>query len=229
MSVLRKLGALTASGLSLGLGLVIAASAANAAILPLTVYNDNGTPTDFAAEVEMTCYVGGCDMTFTNTSDTSGVAGDSAIDKIYFEDGFANYFSTASITGDTGTVNFVEGTVTPGTKPQALSGWSGTWSEGYFVRDGNKDDGINALGYDGADDSLTISLAFLNGGFDATALAQKILNIIEDMMVAIHVNECAPDTSCNAYATPIPAAIWLLGSALLGLFGFGAVRRSGAT
>lgn len=228
MSVLRKLGALTASGLMLGLGMVIAVPAANAAMLPLTVYNDNGTPTDFTAEVDMTCYVGGCDMTFTNTSDPSGIAGDSAIHQIYLEEGFATYFASSPITlTQTAGVNFVQGTVNNGTKPQALSDWSGTWEYGYFERDGKKDDGINPLASSG--DSLTISLAFLNGGFDATLLAEKILDVLMDMMVAVHVNECAPDESCNAYATPIPGAVWLLGSALLGLFGFSVRRRSSAT
>lgn len=228
MSVLRKLGAWTTSGLMLGFGMVIAVPAANAAMLPLTVYNDNGTPTDFTAEVDISCDGGGCDLTFTNTSDPSGIAGDSAIHQIYFEEGFATYFDDAEASAFTGTVNFVQGTVTPGTKPQALSGWSGTWSEGYFVRDGNKDDGINPLLSSG--DSLTISLAFINAiSFDAVVLSQRILDAIQNMMVAVHVNECAPDESCNAYATPIPGAIWLLGSALLGLFGFSVRRRSSAT
>ena len=227
MSVLKKLGAWTASGLMLGLGMVIAASAANAAILPLTVYNDNGTPTDFTAEVDLSCGGGVCDLTFTNTSDPSGIAGDSAIHQIYFEEGFATYFDSAWVSASTGTVNFTQGTVTPGTKPQALSGWAATWIEGFFQRDGNAGDGINPLLSSG--DSLTISLAFIDASFDAIVLSQRILDALADMMVAIHVNECAPDVSCNAYATPIPGAIWLLGSALLGLFGFSVRRRSSAT
>lgn len=215
-------------GLVFGLAMMVFAPAANAIPVPLKVYNDDGTPTDFSAELDVSCNGGGCDLTLTNKSDPTGVAQNSAIQQIYLGQGFADYFSSSSISGTTGDVSFVKGKVTPGTKPQANTqisgGWTTTWSDGYFVRDGNKDDGINPLLSSG--DSLTISLAFLGNPLTSLALVSNILSDLENMMVAVHVNACGPnDASCAANAVPIPGAIWLLGSALLGLFGFSARGR----
>lgn len=227
LSCKNKLTFMT-GGLVLGAVMIVFAPAANALTVPLQVYNDNGTPTDFSAEIDVSCNGGGCDLTFTNTSDPTGVAQDSAIHQIYLEEGFGDYFSSSTISGTTGDVSFVKGNVTPGTKPQANTlidgGWTSTWSDGYFVRDGNKDDGINPLLSSG--DSLTISLAFLGNPLTSLALVSNILSDLENMMVAVHVNACGPnDASCAANAVPIPGAIWLLGSALLGLFGFSARGR----
>lgn len=222
-----------ASALILGLGLIVAAPVANAVTMPLTVYNDNGVATDFEAELEITSISGGLLLTFTNTSSLSENALGSAINQIYLESGFGDYFVSSSIYADAGTVNFVKDTVGPGTKPQdhtnvGTTGWSTTWSEGYFTRSGNKDDGINALGYDSADDSLTLLLAFDSGKSLTPEELRDLILTDTAFSVAVHVNACVdePDESCNAYATPIPGAIWLLSSALLGLVGFGRWRRA---
>jgi len=227
MSVPRKLKAWTVCGLALALGMVIAAPAANAVTMPLTVYNDNGEATDFTAELEITATAGGLHLTFTNTSALDGNASLSAIDQVYLEAGFDDFFDTAAVAGTTGDVTFTQKTVTSGTKPQdsGTIGWTTTWAEGYFTRDGSKDDGINT------GESLTLFLAF-DGGQSLTPLqlAIRILNDPDFSAVAIHANACVdePDTSCSAYATPIPGAIWLLASALLGLVGFGARRKAAA-
>lgn len=215
------------------IGSFMVAPVANAVTLALEVYNDNGEATDFTAELEITDTTDGLLFTFTNTSALDGNALNSAIDQIYLEAGYADIFESAALSADTGTVVFSKGTVTPGTKPQdnTTIDWTTTWAHGYFTRDGKKDNGINALGYDGADDSLTLYLAFIEGeSISAPLMAKLILNDESFTMVAIHANACVdrPDTSCNAYATPIPAAIWLLGSALLGLVGFGARRKTTA-
>jgi hypothetical protein len=211
------------------LALVVAAPNANAITMPLIVYNGSGD--NFTAQLEITTTTGGLLLTITNTSDLSSDAGASAIDKLWLEEGFSDSFDSASIYGTTGTVTFQQGTVNPGTKPNNYSaiGWTSTWDQGYFTRDGNKDDGINALGYDGQNDSLTIFLAFgSNPSLTPFQLYAKILLDPEYKMVAIHANECSPDQSCDAYATPIPATVWLFGSALLGLMGFGSRRRAAA-
>lgn len=236
MFVWKKFGILAVSGLMFAIGSFMVAPVANAVTLALEVYNDNGEATDFTAELEITATTDGLLFTFTNTSALDGNALESAIDQIYFEAGYANIFETATLAppgGTTGTVVFSQGTVTPGTKPQdsGTIDWTTTWAEGYFTRDGAKNNGINALGYDGADDSLTLYLAFIDGeSVSAHLMSKLILNNSSFTMVAIHANACVdrPDTSCNAYATPIPAAIWLLGSALLGLVGFGARRKATA-
>lgn len=233
MFVWKKFGILAVSGLMFAIGSFMVAPVANAVTLALEVYNDNGEATDFTAELEITETTDGLLFTFTNTSALDGNALESAVDQIYLEAGYADIFDSATLDppgGTTGTVVFSQGTVTPGTKPQALD-WTTTWAEGYFTRDGEKDNGINALGYDGADDSLTLYLAFTEGkSINAILMAKLILKDASFTMVAIHANACVdePDTSCNAYATPIPAAIWLLGSALLGLVGFGARRKATA-
>jgi len=225
MSIPRKLKAWTVCGLALAFGMAIAAPAANAITLPLTVYNDNGVATDFTAELSITSTTGGLLLTFSNTS--TGNALESAIDQIYLEAGFDDIFNTAVVDGTTGTVTFSQKTVNSGTKPQdsGTIGWTTTWAEGYFTRDGSKDDGINT------GESLTLFLAF-DGGQSLTPLqlAIRILNDPDFSAVAIHANACVdePDTSCSAYATPIPGAIWLLASALLGLVGFGARRKAAA-
>lgn len=235
MLIWKRIGAGAACGIMAALALVVAAPNANAITMPLTVYNGDGP--NFTAELEITSTTGGLLLTITNTSDLSSDAGSSAIDKVWLEAGFGNSFDSSSITsgggGTTGTVNFVKGTVNPGTKPNnsGAIGWTSTWDQGYFTRDGNKDDGINALGYDGQNDSLTIFLAFgSNPSLTPFQLYAKILLDPEYKMVAIHANACVdnPDSSCNAYATPIPATVWLFGSALLGLMGFGSRRRAAA-
>lgn len=230
MFVWKKFGILAVSGLMFAIGSFMVAPVANAVTLALEVYNDNGEATDFTAELEITETTDGLLFTFTNTSALDGNALESAIDQIYLEAGYADYFDSAILYDDTGTVVFSQGTVVGGTKPQALD-WTTTWADGYFTRDGGKNNGINALGYDGADDSLTLYLAFIDGeSLSAPLMARMILKDDSFTMVAIHANACVdePDTSCNAYATPIPAAIWLLGSALLGLVGFGARRKATA-
>lgn len=229
MLMLKRMGAGAASALLVVLALVFAAPAANAITMPLTVYNGDGT--NFTAQAEITSTSGGLLLTITNTSDLSSDASGSAIDKVWLESGFGDSFDSASIYGTTGTVVFQQGTVTPGTKPNNFSeiGWTSTWDQGYFTRDGNKDDGINALGYNSQDDSLTLFLAFgSNPSITPLQLYAKILMDDSYSLVAVHANECSPNNSCDAYATPIPATVWLFGSALLGLIGFGSRRRNNA-
>lgn len=239
MLLCKKLAAFAAVGLIFGLGLVTASPGAKAyETIPLTVYNPDWGATDFEAELRIDTYMDGgtwyASLTFVNLSEEGSSAFQSAIDKIWLEEGFGNIFDGVASTSSTGVVNITQETVNSGTKPNNSTeiGWTTTWADGYWTRDGNKDDGINALGYNdpGEDDSFTLILAFGEGEeMTAEDLKNSILTDEDLRLVAIHSNACVdnPDQSCNAVATPIPGAIWLLGSAILGLVGFGARRKVG--
>lgn len=68
-------------------------------------------------------------------------------------------------------------------------------------------------------DGVTSTQAFLD------ALGAGIIDPMGIRRVAMHVIRCVDDESCTAISVPIPGAIWLFASALLGLFGFGYRRR----
>ena len=74
-----------ASAMIFGLGLIVAAPAANAITMPLTVYNDNEVATDFEAELEITSISEELLLTFTTTSSLSENALGSAINQIYLK------------------------------------------------------------------------------------------------------------------------------------------------
>lgn len=115
-----------------------------------------------------------------------------------------------------------------------------------FGADINSQNQFNAVGFDGSNagsgapvlsvnvdgttEFITILYAITDmAAFDAdfpTLEALKSAIALGDVSVMIHVLACGPDgASCRALAQPIPPAIWLFISALIGLGGFGASRR----
>lgn len=236
MSALRSLCVGVATAAAVVFGLIAAPRDAEAFTVQIDIYNDNGVATDFSAEVEVTCDGSGCYFTFTNTSPVPSNADESAIDQVLFQSGFGSYFGSSSIfaaAADDGNPSTPEGvvfsqkTVNAGTKPQGWTDPWTTWSEGYYTRDGSKDDGINPLAATSPDDYLTIFLAWSGAPIPESFLQFLMTHSSEMTLVAMHVNECnkLEGSSCAGSTVPIPGAVWLLGSALLGLFGFGGYRR----
>lgn len=90
---------------------------------------------------------------------------------------------------------------------------------------GRFDTALNSGNNTLASDPLTLAFNMGNS-LPPRGTVRSILRNDANFVASTSVCGEGPDADCDAYTTPIPGAIWLLASALLGLLGFGARRRA---
>lgn len=194
--------------------------AARAAIIPLESYNTVGGT--FSGEVEVTADGSAATFVFRNT--TAG--GTSSLASIWFEAGFGSIFTGADTSLSGTGVDFALD-VTPlanSSPPPAQNDipnvpWTSTFAK--LDRSAGPTNGINP--------GESLMVVFGYSGTEA-ALVGDLLNGFGDRRIALHLisagnGECGPDApSCSigVSAVPLPPAVWLFVSAVLGL---GAVIR----
>lgn len=196
--------------------------AANAAIIPLESYNTIGGT--FSGEVEVTADGSSATFAFRNT--TAG--GTSSLASIWFEAGFASIFTGADANIAQTGVSFAldvpplgPGNSNPPPAPNDIPSVSWTSNFAKLDRIGAAANGINP--------GESLLVAFGYSGTEA-ALVSDLLNGAGDRRIALHLisaanGECGPNaTSCSigVSAVPLPPALWLFLSAVLGL---GALTR----
>ena len=198
--------------------------AARAAIIPLESYNTIGGT--FSGEVEVAADGSAATFVFRNT--TAG--GTSSLASIWFEAGFGGIFTGGdtplSGTGVSFTLDVTPlgpGNDSPPPAPNDIPNISWTSTFAKLDRTGAAANGINP--------GESLMVVFGYSGTEA-ALVGDLLNGFGDRRIALHLisaanGECGPDArSCSigVSAVPLPPAVWLFLSAVLGL-GAVVVRR----
>lgn len=191
------------------LGSLLSAPIAVAAVFPITAYqNPQGT---FTGEVEVTD--SGSNVVQFDIRNTSPVGSTSSIFNVYFEDRDPDLLSNFNMVGGAGT-SFAEGGAPPNPPGANNINWGGTLFRA--GRTGNAATGVNRT------ETLTITAVF-SGLFSDLQDA-----LLVDQRIAFQIGDCVtPDGSCQAVVTPIPAALPLLLSGIVGLFGLRWIRRRG--
>jgi len=204
---------------------------ANAALYSFTLLeNDNGVP-DLSDQLSLDISESGTGsalFTFYNDVD-SGI--DSSISSIFFEETSPTLFASFSIYDETH----------PDVDFKVKNG-NGDLPGGNNIEFSSEDaytkQGSNGYGIDNSGESLTIEGLF-SDGFQfsdlESALGLALLNDYdnpETFRVGIHVTSIncdgCGDASQSYYApspVPLPAAVWLFGSAILGFVGFSRFKK----
>lgn len=189
-------------------------------------YAGSGPDLDIKLDVDVV----GSNAEFTISNDSTGTASGSSVFNAYFQSGLSSLLGSvsgaANGTADpTGTVTFTGGvgaTVSPDAPPGV-----GDWTSNYAAwgKTGAASTGINA------GESWTIAFALLDSSTTAQDIADAILAPDGQSRVALHIGSCYYGNSCTTGPSeiPIPAAIWLMLSGMVGLIGFGMVRRRSDT
>ena len=207
----------TAVAVALFAGLAVLPLGARAAIIPLASYNTVGGT--FTGEVEVTADGSSASFTFRNTT----VGGTSSLASIWFEAGFADIFTgTDANLVQTG-VNFdldvaplLAGNTNPPPAPNDIPSVPWTSNFAQLDRNGAASNGINP--------GEALLVVFGYSGNEA-ALVGDLLDRFGDRRIALHLisavnGECGPNaTSCSIGVSPVPLppAVWLFLSAVLGL------------
>ena len=196
---------LSISAAVLSLATVMPGEAA-ALTLSFTEYTGNfGIYGGIDATFDVTVNNGQATFTFTNNSH------DLAVSRIYFGEGLGSLLSGGEIVG--ANTHFGSGTISD------PAGHLSTWS-GNFAKFGALPGIPKILFGNGLSAGETLTIAF-----DTTATASEIIDaILHDPGSQISariigqkgVQGCANNT-CGIVAAPIPAAVWLMGSALAAL------------
>lgn len=212
----------SAIALALTVCLSVFPLAARAAVIPLESYNTVGGT--FTGEVEVTADGSVATFVFRNT--TAG--GSSSLASIWFEAGLSSLLSGADSNIFQTGVDFELDVppLSPANNPPApndipSSPWTSTFAK--LVRNGGEANGI--------DPGEALLVAFGYSGTEA-ALVGDLLNGLGNRRIALHLisannGECGTGggqaaTSCSigVSAVPLPPAIWLFLSAVLGLVSF---------
>ena len=191
--------------------------AARAAIIPLESYNTVGG--SFTGEVEVTADGSNASFVFRNT--TAG--GSSSLASIWFEAGLGGILTGTDTTLSQTGVNFAldvpplgPGSSNPPPAPNDIPSVPWTSNFAKLDRIGGEVNGI--------DPGESLLVVFGYSGTEA-GLVSDLLNGFGDSRIALHLisaenGECGPNaTSCSIGVSPVPLppALWLFLSAVLGL------------
>ena len=194
---------------------------------------------DFEANINIAIDTGDKTATFTFTNESMGDAAGSQIEDIYFESGLATKLASPKIISETD-VNFAIDVTAPFPKPPSHPNVPDIpWDETAFYVFASPPPTTNGITSDGSGnptDTLVIEFSLVQAYLDlflsAGALLADLLGMIQDedmnFRIVAHVLNCNNSDSCTVYANPIPPAIWLFVSALMGLGGLGYRRRRAA-
>jgi hypothetical protein len=220
MQAKKFLAGLVLVGFVLSAGILGTSKDAEAFTVPFAIYN--GASNDFSATLDVTISNGTAVMKITNTSSPAGAAGESSIGTIWLEKGFSDWSSGGLINNGPG-VSFNPYGSSP-QPPGHLSGadnpWNGTWTSNSANSPALKN-GINP------GETLTLILFFKAGSTSVSneQLTRMISDSHGNMRLGGQVLACDGDASCSITAAPIPGAIWLFASSLLGLLAVGYRRQ----
>ena len=176
----------------------------------------NNTNVDLSGQLNFNVSVAGDQVTFT-VNNAVGIP--SAVTEIYLDDN-ASVLKTSNnppVIVNTGGASFV-----PGATPANLPGGENINFSANVMFSSQADtppprEGLNSSG-------KYVSLTYyLQQGKDLSSVVTALQN--QSLRLGLHVTSISggsPATSDSYVSTPIPAAVWLLGSGLVGLFG---VRR----
>jgi len=205
----RILGAL----MLLGGALQLASPATQAAtVIPLAIYNvgAGGDATEFTGTLTLSVTSTEAIFTFANTS---SITDEVRIGEIYFESGLDTYLTGPGTPTDVASplVDYNTG-ATPADPPANALMPGGVWTSTFAsFQPGTPTPNDRAVN---PGESLTITFGLDSpNNIAEAALAAFLLE--KPNRIALHINACtANGTSCEASAVPVPAAAWLLGSAL---------------
>jgi hypothetical protein len=159
-------------------------------------------------------------------SDPSLSGWNARIKEIYFESGLSDDLVSPHVddtNGDITGLDYRTISIAPSNPP----GINPSWNENYYAFDeqgGSTNKGVE----DGQSWSAIFDVAGSAAFVDAVGLAALLGNDQVNSRIAIHVGSCDGGESCvvdtwtpGTSPVPVPAAIWLFGTALIGLVGFG--------
>jgi len=177
--------------------------------LPFQVFENSGS--GLVAKLEVMADGTNAWFKFINDSSLSGTASNSIIEDIYFENGLTSVgLSNAALGTASRSVKFSPARVSgnpPGKNHIPNNPWAGTMAR-FDADSPAPKKGIGPGEY-------------LNIHFDYSGTEEALVTALTDLngysRIAMHVLDCVGYKSCTASVVPIPAAIWMFGSALLGL------------
>ncbi len=147
---------------------------------------------------------------------------------VYFETAQWAGLTLNSVTSSPTGTNYVS-PATPAEPPAAgsISSFGGAWlgtAIGFTADPSSSPPSITGV-TGGFDAVLTFSFSGL--GLDVLTFATSVLSTFDQgFRIAMHIGDCTVGgESCTAIAAPIPGAVWLFISALLGLVGIGYLKR----
>ena len=220
MQAKKFLAGLVLVGFVLSAGILGTSKDAEAFTVPFTIFN--GASNDFSATLDMTISNGTAVLKITNTSNPSGAAGESSIGAIWLEKDFADWSGGGLINNGPGVGFNPHGSSPQPPEHQSGAGnpWKDTWTSISANSPGLKN-GINP------GETLTLTLFFKAGNTSVSdeQLARMISDSHGNMRIGGQVLACDGDASCSITAAPIPGAIWLFASSLLGLLAVGYRRQ----
>ena len=161
------------------------------------------------------------DGLFSVTIDFTSVAG--KLLDVYFEAPEWDGLTLVSVTS-----NYIQ----PGTPEEppaagSISSFGGAWGGTAIGLTADPSSSPPAItGVLGGFDALLV-FAFSSSLTDEIAFAESVLSdFLQGFRIAMHIGACTElGESCTAIAAPIPGAVWLFISALLGLVGIGYRKR----
>lgn len=187
-----------------------------AAMVTLTPYNFNAPEVKIGVDVT----VDSSQAFLTITNNSSGISSSSSVTEVYFSKDWESTLSNGSIHDQSSGVNFTTATLTPPDPPgKNIIGWSGTFFGAEAVSSSSGTNGTNPNGIDTGGEFLQLAFSLIGGAYDANGIA----GLITPSNLAVKVQDCIGSDSCGAAAVPIPGAIWLMSSALVGIGAF--IRR----
>ena len=190
------------------------ASAATGTVDWWSIYAGDDETRNIDAYVEISDVTDGLKFTFY------GPTTDESLTRISWESGFDKFLKAP-----TGEGPFTDDGVSMDESDIGITGkgdMEGDWQGTFFQI--TKTNGINS-GIQ-TDEMLMITMLFDGAEkISAEALAMLMNMGTEGLRIAGHFQNCTTSgESCSAIANPIPGAVWLFGSALLGLVGIGGYR-----
>ena len=159
----------------------------------------------------------------TDPASASSSGWNAKIKEIYFETGLSDDLISPHVddtNGDIAGLDYRTSPISPPSPPGIIPSWAGNHYT-FDEQGGSSNTGV----VDGQSWSAIFDLAVGAAFTDTAGLVALLGNDQVNSRIAIHVGDCDGSNSCvvdtwTPSPVPVPAAVWLFGTALIGFIGF---------